>query len=130
MWCSAQTLSEDFNRTMPVATLAVIRSSSAYPQIASEHLLRPNSLIASANQTVKVRGAQEPKLTIARHGKTGRGARPIDGCPRVVEPTHMGVAGGETELSSPSVWILLDHEEQSRHSLFEASRKKNVQCLL
>ena len=42
----------------------------------------------------------------------------------VVEPTHMGVAGGEMTIRLWVTWILLDREEELRHCLIEALAKE------
>jgi hypothetical protein len=49
------------------------------------------------------------------------GAQPRDDLACVVEPTHMGVAGGEKTIRLRAAWVLLDREEQPRHGLIEAS---------
>ena len=61
-----------------------------------------------------------PQETGVRYYDRGYGAQPRDNLSRVVEPTHMGVAGGETAMRQREARILLDREEQLRYSLTEA----------
>ncbi len=61
-----------------------------------------------------------PKVAGVRYHDRGDGAQPRDDLSRVVEPTHMGVAGGEKAIRARKARILLDREEQFRHCLIEA----------
>jgi hypothetical protein len=48
------------------------------------------------------------------------GALPLDDLTCVVEPAHMGAAGGENAIRLREARIVLDREEQFRHGLVEA----------
>src|SRR5208282_3177714 len=61
-----------------------------------------------------------PVLAEVRYHERRDGAQPRDDLSRVVEPTHMGVAGGERAIRAREAGILLDREEQLRHRLIEA----------
>ena len=75
----------------------------------------------AAGPTGTARGARLPQVAgVARHDHRGDGAQPRDDRLRVVEPTHMGVAGGEITIRLGEVRIFLDREEQLRHRLIEA----------
>ena len=56
----------------------------------------------------------------ARYHDRSNGAQLLDDLSRVVEPTHMGIAGGESAVGGRLAWIVLDREEQVRYCLFEA----------
>jgi len=47
-------------------------------------------------------------------------AQPLDDFSGAVEPSHMGVAGGEIAIGPRKVRTLLDREEQLGHGLVEA----------
>ena len=47
-------------------------------------------------------------------------SQPLDDSACVIEPTHIGVAGGETAMRQREAWVLLDREEELRHGLTEA----------
>jgi hypothetical protein len=50
----------------------------------------------------------------------GNSPQPCDDLPSVVEPTHMGIAGGEIAIWVRVARILLDRQEKYRHRLIEA----------
>src|SRR5271169_3057197 len=66
-----------------------------------------------------------------RYHERRDGAQPRDDLSRVVEPTHMGVAGGERAIRAWEAGILLDREEQLRHGLLEAptAEMRRAYCL-
>ncbi len=66
------------------------------------------------------RCSRVPQMADVRHHDRRDGPQPRDDLSCVVEPTHMGVAGGEISDTVREAWILLDREEQFRHSLIEA----------
>jgi len=51
----------------------------------------------------------------------GNGPQSRNDLSGVVEPTHMGVAGGEAPICQRKAWIILDREEQLRHGLTETA---------
>ena len=61
-----------------------------------------------------------PQKAGVRYYDRGYGAQPRDNLSRVVEPTHMGVAGGEHAIRRREAWILLDRKEQIRQGLIKA----------
>ena len=61
-----------------------------------------------------------PQVAGVRYHDSGNGPQPLDDLSCVVEPTHMGVAGGENAMRMRVAWILLDPEKQIWHRLIEA----------
>src|SRR5438105_11078792 len=61
---------------------------------------------------------------VVRYHDRGNGAQPLDGLSGVVKPTHMRVAGGEIAIWLRVAGILLDREEEFRHSLVEPPSKE------
>jgi hypothetical protein len=51
----------------------------------------------------------------------GNGPQSRNDLSGVIEPTHVGVAGGETPICQRKAWIILDREEQLRHGLTETA---------
>ena len=60
------------------------------------------------------------RIASVRYHDRGDGAQPRDDLSRVIEPSHMRVAGGEKAIRVREVRIVLDREEQLRHCLVEA----------
>jgi len=54
----------------------------------------------------------------------GDGLQLRDDLARVIEPTHMGVAGGENAIRCWTARIILNREEQFRHGFVEAPRSR------
>jgi hypothetical protein len=65
-----------------------------------------------------------PIVAEVRYHERGDGAHPRDDLSRVVEPTYIGVAGGEEAIRAREAGILLDREEQLRHGPIEASTEE------
>src|SRR5215472_12908739 len=61
-----------------------------------------------------------PKVADVLHNDRGDGEQPADCRSRIVEPTHMRVAGSEKAVWHRVAWVLLEREEQLWHGLFEA----------
>jgi len=61
-----------------------------------------------------------PQEADVRYHDRSNGPQPLDDLSCVVEPTHMGVAGGETAIRQRESWVLLDREEEVGHGLIEA----------
>jgi len=51
----------------------------------------------------------------------GNGPQSRNDLSGIVEPTHMGVAGGEAPICQRKAWIILDREEQLRYGLTETA---------
>ena len=62
-----------------------------------------------------------PKEANVGYHNRGNGPQSRDDVSGIVEPTHMGVAGGETPIRQREAWIILDREEQLRHGLTETA---------
>src|SRR5437660_12829143 len=58
-----------------------------------------------------------PQEAGVRYHNWGNGSQPLDDRACVIEPTHMGVAGGETAMRQREAWLLLDREAERRHGL-------------
>src|SRR5215813_5164583 len=65
-----------------------------------------------------------PQVAGVRYHDRGNGAQARDDLSRVVEPTHVGVTGGEKAIRLREAWTLLDREDQLRLCLIEAPSKK------
>ena len=71
--------------------------------------------------------AREEKLAVlgvpqeagVRYHDRGNGLQPLDHFSRLIELTHVGVAGSEKALRQREASVLLDREEQLRHGLIE-----------
>src|SRR5690242_16407966 len=61
--------------------------------------------------------------SVVRFHDRGNGPQPLDGLSGVIKPTHMRVAGGEIAIWLQVAGILLDREEEFRHSLVEPPSK-------
>ena len=59
-----------------------------------------------------------------RYHDRGNGAQPRADLSRVVESTHLRIAGGDIAIRLWAAWILLDREEQFRHGLIKAPGQK------
>ena len=62
-----------------------------------------------------------PKEANVGYHNRGNGPQSRNDLSGIVEPTHMGVAGGETPIRQREAWIVLDREEQPRHGLTETA---------
>ena len=65
-----------------------------------------------------------PQVAGARYYDRGNGPQPRDDVSCIVEPAHMGIAGGEKAIRHRVARILLDREEQFLHGLIEAPRRE------
>ena len=65
-----------------------------------------------------------PQVAGVWHHDRGDGTHSLDDFSGIVEPTHMGVAGGELAIRLPEAWIFLDREEQFRRCFIEAAAEK------
>ena len=63
-----------------------------------------------------------------RHYGRGDVAQPLDDVARLIEPAHMGVAGGEKAVRLRPTRILLDSEEQFRPRLIKAPARRASGC--
>ena len=61
-----------------------------------------------------------PQEAGVRYHNWGNRPQPLYDRLCVVEPTHMGVAGGEHAIRRREAWILLDRKEQIRQGLIKA----------
>ena len=62
-----------------------------------------------------------PQIAGVRYRGRGNGPQSLHDLSCVVEPTHMGVAGGEDAMWEREGGIVLDRKEQLRHCLIEAT---------
>jgi hypothetical protein len=60
-----------------------------------------------------------PHRSGVRYHHGGNDAQPRDELLCLVEPTHMGVAGGEKAIWDRVAWIFLDREKEVRNCLIE-----------
>jgi hypothetical protein len=65
-----------------------------------------------------------PKVAGIRHHDRSDRAQLCDDFSRLVEPTHMSVAGGEKAVRAWKARIVLDGKKQLRHGLIEAPGKE------
>ena len=61
-----------------------------------------------------------PLVGAVRYHDRSDGAQPRNDLSCVIEPTHMGVAGGESAVRRREARIILDREKQFRHCFSEA----------
>ena len=56
----------------------------------------------------------------------GNGAQPREHFSGVVEPAHVGIAGGELTIGRRVTWIFLDRQEQLRRGMIEAASGEEI----
>src|SRR5271166_7140004 len=65
-------------------------------------------------------------MGVAWHHQMGNAAQPLDNISRLVEAPQMRVAGGEPAVGRRVIRIVLDREQELRHSLIEAQTQEMV----